>query len=825
MTITVRITTLKTFLTIFLTTAVFFLPGATAPIYAQGTWTDVFDAGDHENHANVSFNSVAYGNGNFVAVGYSSDLGAGMIFTSPDGKAWTRTYDDDDLDIGYCVRYLNGQFVAIGDWDTYHNTIFLLSSPTGTDWIRHDSATNLEVMSNISALKAITYGNGLYLIANAGYIYSSPDLYQWTEATVPRDISYIWEDMAYHNGKFMAVGWDIPSSWAVYHMITSTDGLTWTEANGAPKADGSDRVVTPGYSIKYLNGRFVAGGDANQVISSTDGANWTDRTIRSANSNTWSVNVEDIDYANERYVIAADNRIRTSSDLQAYAYTRTVDIEHMYGVAHSDEAFVVVGDDGAIYYSPFSSREAEPIITSAAAAVATEGESFSYRITTNFAADWFGVDTLDGSCCYGYPDGLGYDANTGIISGKPSETGTFTFLVGAKQSASDAGNVGAQKILTITVSNQGTSPSTTTTIPDTSTTTSTIVSGDTTDSGHGTTEHVFVDSADNYSGSTEGAWDSASITAYFDPECTSWIAWSDSSALTAYSGTDYPGKSGQYFITGRTDDYISLTVTNPGGESLTAVLDDNSAYGNPTGPQNVIFGTSSDTPDVYDKSPYYGSPPDTEYFLDESGAFSSVFTEAGYYIFNFEFFDRYGQAASHGDIYLLSAGAAGNSCDDGSSSSSSSSSSSTTTTTTGQDGDLFRITDYTLTSEAGLDKQSCVTAPNNNSSFTPGEHVCLWLSYQNAPAGTYLDLKWYNNNVLIFEDQQELSDSSCYWTCRTIKSPGSWKVEGFRGGVLQLAANFTVSGNRADCPLEKLPGGNNLEIDTVRRFRDQVLMR
>ncbi|MCP4715111.1 MAG: hypothetical protein GY868_08345, partial [Deltaproteobacteria bacterium] len=107
----------------------------------------------------------------------------------------------------------------------------------------------------------------------------------------------------------------------------------------------------------------------------------------------------------------------------------------------------------------------------------------------------------------------------------------------------------------------------------------------------------------------------------------------------------------------------------------------------------------------------------------------------------------------------------------------------------------------------------------------PGEHVCLWLSYQNAPAGTYLDLKWYNNNVLIFEDQQELSGSSCYWTCRTINSPGSWKVEGFQGGVLQLAANFTVSGNRADCPLEKLPGGNNLEIDTVRRFRDQVLMR
>src|SRR5262249_55564717 len=67
---------------------------------------------------------VAFGNGQFVAVGE-----AGTVGTSPDGVTWSQRQrvTSNDL-IG--VTYGNGQFVAVGG-----NTA--VTSPDGADWVEH----------------------------------------------------------------------------------------------------------------------------------------------------------------------------------------------------------------------------------------------------------------------------------------------------------------------------------------------------------------------------------------------------------------------------------------------------------------------------------------------------------------------------------------------------------------------------------------------------------------------------------------------------------------------------------------------------------------
>ena len=136
-------------------------------------------------------------------------------------------------------------------------------------------------------------------------------------------------------------------------------------------------------------------------------------------------------------------------------------------------------------------------------------------------------------------------------------------------------------------------------------------------------------------------YDTASVTVSIDPALTSWIAWNDNTSAV-YTGGGCtnclgPGSFG-------TDDYISLTVTNPGSSALTLTLDWNDASGNSSGPQNVIFGTADDAPDVYRSS----TGP-----INEGGAFNSIFTVAGNYTFKFDFYNRWSYNYAHGNIYLF----------------------------------------------------------------------------------------------------------------------------------------------------------------------------
>lgn len=122
---------------------------------------------------------------------------------------------------------------------------------------------------------------------------------------------------------------------------------------------------------------------------------------------------------------------------------------------------------------------------------------------------------------------------------------------------------------------------------------------------------AFVDNAFSTASAGSGAqYDLASVTVFLDPLLTNWVAWNNATSPVIANGSCQGGLclgSGGF----GTDDFIAMTVTNPLGSSLTVNMDQNTAFGNSFGPQNVFFGSVAAAPDAIRTSPSFGSPPPT----------------------------------------------------------------------------------------------------------------------------------------------------------------------------------------------------------------------
>lgn len=139
----------------------------------------------------------------------------------------------------------------------------------------------------------------------------------------------------------------------------------------------------------------------------------------------------------------------------------------------------------------------------------------------------------------------------------------------------------------------------------------------------------------------------ATVRACIEPDLVSWIAWDNT------PGAGSPGRSGP--LKGGVDDFIELTVVSPSGQSSTIKMDQNDAMGAPFGPQQVIFGSPSDSPDVHRTVPF-GPRAGEHLTLDEGGAFNSMMTVPGTYVFTFRFRDNTHGLGPHGHakVFLLS---------------------------------------------------------------------------------------------------------------------------------------------------------------------------
>ncbi|MCW1914500.1 fibronectin type III domain-containing protein [Luteolibacter sp. GHJ8] len=198
-----------------------------------------------------NFADVAHGGGNFLAVGsYDDNSPYGVIWSSPDGIAWTKRRQEGPELFGAC--YGNGTWVCVGET--------ILSSTNLSAWTTRTNPSTLE-------LRDVTFANGLFVAVGGYYdqslVLTSPDGITWTQRsnTARGPLTKV----IHANGLFVAV-----ASWnSIYKgdIISSPDGINWTRC---PLDIDSNLTC-----IAYGNSMFVAGGDYEYALKSTNGVDWT----------------------------------------------------------------------------------------------------------------------------------------------------------------------------------------------------------------------------------------------------------------------------------------------------------------------------------------------------------------------------------------------------------------------------------------------------------------------------------------------------------------------------------------------------------------------
>ncbi len=193
---------------------------------------------------------------------------------------------------------LNTVVHALGRWWAAGDLGALTSSTDGVNW---SPATLLDgTMADVLAL--VTDGRQLVALRRpfeSGTGRDLPGIMMTTDGTwrpvaVGRQAAFP-RTLAYANGTWLALGWG-----AAY---ASTDGVTWTE-NPFPEF-----VVN---ALRWGNGRWVAVGDNDTIVTSVDGISWVHASVPEPRNQR----LEHVAYGNNRWVAIGGypTHVLTSAD-------------------------------------------------------------------------------------------------------------------------------------------------------------------------------------------------------------------------------------------------------------------------------------------------------------------------------------------------------------------------------------------------------------------------------------------------------------------------------------------------------------------------------
>jgi hypothetical protein len=207
---------------------------------------------------------VAYGNGNYVAVGDD-----GVIISSTDSATWDVQLSGS-LSTLNCVRFLNGEFVSVGANGT------ILNSTNGVDWSAQSSPV-------ATTLNGVAFGNGRFVACGAdGSVLQSTNAIDWEDISkkVPAGVGL--NSVAYLTGSFWLCG----ENGAILQS-DSVDGIP--RLTGTMLSDGSGFEVKvilnapPVYRIQTASNLFQNSWRDVAVITNGPGATvWTDSDATAA---------------------------------------------------------------------------------------------------------------------------------------------------------------------------------------------------------------------------------------------------------------------------------------------------------------------------------------------------------------------------------------------------------------------------------------------------------------------------------------------------------------------------------------------------------------
>ena len=273
------------------------------------TWSRSMDAALGGDGAQQGMVDVVAAGPGLVALGHEGQdpdtgLVGGVVWTSPDGSAWTRVHTIAAPEAGECgvfpfwtsaVAGGPGLVAVGGGWgwwrDECDQATVVWTSRDGGSWQQHrvEPVAWLEQMVDVTA-----GGPGLVAVGvrradtedSSAAVWTSPDGVTWTpvpddEAVFGGKGSQIMMSVTRGGPGLVAVGGDRDSSAAVW---TSPDGLTWTRVP-------DDEAVFGGQGNQHMSGVTIGGpglvavgedwadtetgGGRAAVWTSPDGVTWT----------------------------------------------------------------------------------------------------------------------------------------------------------------------------------------------------------------------------------------------------------------------------------------------------------------------------------------------------------------------------------------------------------------------------------------------------------------------------------------------------------------------------------------------------------------------
>ncbi len=199
---------------------------------------------------------VAFGNDQFVAVGGSQDIYAGMgvVLTSLDRTNWVQEILPTGTGTRLGITHGAGLYVAVGMFS-------VITSLGGTAWTR--------LTSSSFSSSAVAYGNSLLVACGGGQVYISTNGITWNRSSLGGGETS-FTDLAFGNDLFLAVGGHAGRG----GIWTSTNGTTW-------RGRLSDYLVR---SVRYGGGMYIAVGDKGTLKTSADTTTWIARDSGTTNN-------------------------------------------------------------------------------------------------------------------------------------------------------------------------------------------------------------------------------------------------------------------------------------------------------------------------------------------------------------------------------------------------------------------------------------------------------------------------------------------------------------------------------------------------------------
>jgi hypothetical protein len=196
------------------------------------------------------------------------------------------------------------------------NAGVILSSPDGMSWTQQASTTT-------ASLSAVAYSDNGFSVVGLGVALTSPDGLSWTA----HELAGAYEDVAFaeHLGRFVATGFG-------GSIITSADGASWTEATS----------LTP---QSVLEG--IAAGNGTVVVVGTDGMIYSamDPGVDAWTTRSSGASLFNVVRIGERLIaLGGYGRVLTSTDGVAWSHADTGNREDfLFDIAASDSRYVLAG--------------------------------------------------------------------------------------------------------------------------------------------------------------------------------------------------------------------------------------------------------------------------------------------------------------------------------------------------------------------------------------------------------------------------------------------------------------------------------------------------